>query len=63
MKEYVRELNSLESRRGSEELDVNNVMHWFHNTRAAVKRSNQKNLSLRSVSSSMTMRNGQTFNE
>ena len=63
MEEYVRELNSLESRRGRKELDVNNVIYWFKNTRAAVKRSEMKNRSLRAVSSSMTMQNNQNFNE
>ena len=63
MEEYVRELNSLESRRGRKELDVNNVIYCFKNTRAAVKRSEMKNRSLRAVSSSMTMRNNQSFNE
>ena len=63
VEEYVRELNSLESRRGRKELDVNNVIYWFKNTRAAVKRSEMKSRSLRAVSSSMTMQNNQNFNE
>jgi hypothetical protein len=39
VKEYTRTLNSLESRRGKKPLDTNNVMYWFKNTRAAVKRA------------------------
>ena len=42
VEDYVRELNSLESRRGRKELDVNNVIYWFKNTRAAVKRQSMK---------------------
>lgn len=42
VEEYVRELNSLESRRGRRPLDVNNVIYWFKNTRAAVKRAEMK---------------------
>jgi len=38
----VKELNSLESRRGRRPLDVNNVIYWFKNTRAAVKRAEMK---------------------
>ncbi|KAF7396448.1 hypothetical protein HZH68_008086 [Vespula germanica] len=36
---YVTELNSLESRRGRKPLDVNNVVYWFKNARAAQKRA------------------------
>ncbi|XP_063991879.1 homeobox protein dve-1 [Diachasmimorpha longicaudata] len=36
---YVAELNSLESRRGRKPLDVNNVVYWFKNARAALKRA------------------------
>lgn len=36
---YVRELNELESRRGRKPLDVNNVVYWFKNARAAQKRA------------------------
>ena len=42
VEEFVRELNSLESRRGRRPLDVNNVIYWFKNTRAAVKRAEMK---------------------
>lgn len=37
--EYVQELNSLESRRRKKKLDMNNVVYWFKNARAAQKRS------------------------
>lgn len=36
---YVIALNSLESRRGRKPLDVNNVVYWFKNARAAQKRA------------------------
>lgn len=36
---YVLQLNSLESRRGRKPLDVNNVVYWFKNARAAQKRA------------------------
>lgn len=36
---YVFQLNSLESRRGRKPLDVNNVVYWFKNARAAQKRA------------------------
>ena len=39
----MKELNSLDSRRGRRALDVNNVIYWFKNTRAAVKRTEMKN--------------------
>ena len=39
IQQYVRELNSLESRRGRKPLDVNNVVYWFKNARAAQKRA------------------------
>ncbi len=42
VEEYVKELNSLDSRRGRKSLDVNNVIYWFKNTRAAVKRQEVK---------------------
>ena len=38
-------MNGLESRRGRKELDVNNVIYWFKNTRAAVKRQMMKDKS------------------
>ena len=63
VEEYVRELNGLESRRGRKELDVNNVIYWFKNTRAAVKRSEIKNRNLRSVSSCMPMRSPSLLSE
>lgn len=36
---FVIQLNSLESRRGRKPLDVNNVVYWFKNARAAQKRA------------------------
>ena len=39
IQEYVRILNNLESRRGRKPLDVNNVVYWFKNARAAAKRN------------------------
>ncbi|XP_015438504.1 PREDICTED: uncharacterized protein LOC107193549 [Dufourea novaeangliae] len=39
---YVSELNSLESRRGRKPLDVNNVVYWFKNARAAQKRTENR---------------------
>lgn len=45
VQEYVKELNSLESRRGRKPLDVNNVVYWFKNARAAHKRAEQKFIS------------------
>lgn len=36
---YVSELNNLESRKGRKPLDVNNVVYWFKNARAAQKRA------------------------
>lgn len=36
---YVFQLNSLDSRRGRKPLDVNNVVYWFKNARAAQKRA------------------------
>jgi len=50
VEEYVQELNSLESRRGRKELDVNNVIYWFKNTRAAVKRAEMKTRSISTAS-------------
>lgn len=38
IQQYVKELNSLDSRRGRKPLDVNNVVYWFKNARAAHKR-------------------------
>ncbi|XP_054157987.1 homeobox protein dve-1-like [Oppia nitens] len=40
--EYVKELNSLESRKGRKPLDINNVVYWFKNARAAHKRAELK---------------------
>ena len=42
VEDYVTILNSLESRKGKKPLDVNNVIYWFKNTRAAVKRAQAK---------------------
>lgn len=39
---YVSELNALESRRGRKPLDVNNVVYWFKNARAAQKRAENR---------------------
>lgn len=44
IQQYVRELNSLESRRGRKPLDVNNVVYWFKNARAAQKRAEIRNV-------------------
>lgn len=41
---YVKELNNLESRRGRKPLDVNNVVYWFKNARAAQKRAENRGL-------------------
>ncbi|XP_046477628.1 homeobox protein dve-1 isoform X1 [Neodiprion pinetum] len=41
---YVSELNSLESRRGRKLLDVNNVVYWFKNARAAQKRAETRSV-------------------
>ncbi|XP_057327371.1 homeobox protein dve-1 [Microplitis mediator] len=41
---YVAELNSLESRRGRKPLDVNNVVYWFKNARAAQKRAENRGI-------------------
>lgn len=43
---YVIQLNSLESRRGRKPLDVNNVVYWFKNARAAQKRAEIRGQSL-----------------
>ena len=43
VEEYVETLNGLESRKGKKPLDINNVIYWFKNTRAAVKRAQMKN--------------------
>ncbi|XP_053212666.1 homeobox protein 5-like [Panonychus citri] len=42
IQQFVKELNSLESRRGRKPLDVNNVVYWFKNARAAHKRHELK---------------------
>lgn len=39
---YVVQLNALESRRGRKPLDVNNVVYWFKNARAAQKRAEMR---------------------
>ena len=43
VEDYVATLNGLESRKGKKPLDINNVIYWFKNTRAAVKRAQMKN--------------------
>jgi hypothetical protein len=40
----VHELNNLDSRKGRKPLDVNNVVYWFKNARAAQKRAETRNL-------------------
>lgn len=42
IQQYVRELNSFDSRKGRKPLDVNNVVYWFKNARAAYKRAEQR---------------------
>ncbi|CAG9770268.1 unnamed protein product [Ceutorhynchus assimilis] len=44
IQQYVKELNSLDSRRGRKPLDVNNVVYWFKNARAAQKRAEVRNI-------------------
>ncbi|XP_044765458.1 uncharacterized protein LOC123321769 isoform X2 [Coccinella septempunctata] len=44
IQQYVKELNNLESRRGRKPLDVNNVVYWFKNARAAQKRAEVRNI-------------------
>ncbi|XP_018578899.1 DNA-binding protein SATB1 isoform X2 [Anoplophora glabripennis] len=44
IQQYVKELNSLESRRGRKPLDINNVVYWFKNARAAQKRAEIRNV-------------------
>lgn len=43
--EYVTVLNSLESRKGRKQLDINNVLYWFKNARAAQKRTECRKIS------------------
>ena len=38
---YLRELNSLESRKGRRPLDLTNIIYWFKNARAAHRRANK----------------------
>lgn len=42
---YVQELNDLESRRDRKHLDINNVVYWFKNARAAQKRAELRSVS------------------
>ena len=59
VEEYVKELNALESRRGRRPLDVNNVIYWFKNTRAAVKRAEMKaRVTTTSMTSTLTSASG-----
>uniref|UniRef100_A0A8D8Z2X4 DNA-binding protein SATB1 n=2 Tax=Cacopsylla melanoneura TaxID=428564 RepID=A0A8D8Z2X4_9HEMI len=44
IKQYVHELNNLDSRKGRKPLDVNNVVYWFKNARAAQKRAETRSL-------------------
>lgn len=53
---YVVQLNSLESRRGRKPLDVNNVVYWFKNARAAQKRA--ENRSVHSMSNGYSTPSG-----
>lgn len=39
---YVVLLNALDSRRGRKPLDINNVVYWFKNARAAAKRTENR---------------------
>ena len=50
VEEYVSILNSLDCRVGKKPLEVNNVIYWFKNTRAAVKRALTKTELARSPS-------------
>lgn len=43
MVHYLNELNSLESRKGRKQLDLTNIIYWFKNARAALRRAS-KNL-------------------
>ena len=54
----MKELNSLESRRGRRPLDVNNVIYWFKNTRAAVKRAEMKARVTSATSMTSTLTSG-----
>ncbi|XP_061387003.1 uncharacterized protein LOC133321947 [Musca vetustissima] len=42
MQAYVMQLNALGSRRGSKPLDLKNVIYWFKNARAALKRAEMR---------------------
>lgn len=42
IQQYVHKLNELDSRRDRKPLDVNNVVYWFKNARAAHKRAEQR---------------------
>ncbi|XP_064548296.1 uncharacterized protein dve isoform X3 [Drosophila montana] len=50
---YVVQLNALESRRGRKPLDVNNVVYWFKNARAAQKRAEMRGGSLGNAMSAL----------
>ncbi|XP_017149811.2 uncharacterized protein LOC108160355 [Drosophila miranda] len=50
---YVVQLNTLESRRGRKPLDVNNVVYWFKNARAAQKRAEMRGGSLGNAMSAL----------
>ncbi|GAB1602987.1 uncharacterized protein LOC115215778 [Argonauta hians] len=41
MVHYLNELNSLESRKGRKQLDLTNIIYWFKNARAALRRANK----------------------
>lgn len=50
IQQYVRELNNVESRRDRRQLDINNVVYWFKNARAAQKRAEIRNVSTSNTS-------------
>ncbi|ALC41402.1 dve [Drosophila busckii] len=50
---YVVQLNALDSRRGRKPLDVNNVVYWFKNARAAQKRAEMRGGSLGNAMSAL----------
>ncbi|CAI9728642.1 dve-1-like isoform X1 [Octopus vulgaris] len=41
MVHYLNELNSLESRKGRKQLDLTNIIYWFKNARAALRRASK----------------------
>ncbi|KAJ8984526.1 hypothetical protein NQ317_010997 [Molorchus minor] len=55
IQQYVKELNSLESRRGRKPLDINNVVYWFKNARAAQKRAEIRNVTTPNMQSHLSI--------